>query len=140
MYGYTNRWSAWRSLFVLTMIWAPASSRGQTSVPRNYLSSKAQQLNYSLAQHELDTWRSAQKQLFRQGIDALPDSIKDQLADKAEKALSYTWPALPASVYLEFKLTGNRSHYEQKLGERRSALSSLVIGELIKKDKKYLSQ
>ncbi len=57
-------------------------------------------------------------------IGALPDSIKKALINRAEKDLQYTWPALPASLYHEYKEEGNRAHYEDKLGERRSALSN----------------
>lgn len=122
---------------------APASNltpAADSSAPKDYLSSKWKQANFSLTQTGLDNWRQQQKKTWEEKIAALPDSVKARLTDRADKALSYTWPALPASLYLEYKMNGNRSHFEQRQNERRAALSSLVIGELVTRDKKYLPQ
>jgi hypothetical protein len=43
------------------------------------------------------------------------------------------------SLYHEYKTTGNRTDFEEKTWERRSALTALVIGELITGDAKYMS-
>jgi hypothetical protein len=73
-------------------------------------------------------------------IAVLPDSVKQFLAGRAEQALTYDWPSLPATVYLEYKRTGNRTGYERRQTERREQLSRLVIGELVTGDKRYLPQ
>lgn len=47
----------------------------------------------------------------------------------AESYLDYTYPALPASLYMDFGRTGNRVRFETPYFARRHALNALIIGE-----------
>jgi len=60
---------------------------------------------------------------------ALPDPVKHQLVARGEKALNYEWPALPATLFLEFVRTGNRENFQKQRSARRNALCSLVLAE-----------
>lgn len=114
---------------------------GQTiSSPRNYLSSVLHASGFTLTPAMLDKWRLAQKKNYQKEIERLPDSIKAACVIKADEAIDFTWPSMPASLYLEYKRTGNRINYETKLNERRDKLNSLVIGELVSRSGKYLPQ
>ena len=88
----------------------------------------------------LEDWRARQKHDVETAIAALPAQTKAALTQEAAAAIKYTWPALPVSQYLEFRQNGNRIRYETSLKERRARLSSLVIGELIDRQGKYLPQ
>ncbi|TDW96859.1 heparinase II/III domain-containing protein [Dinghuibacter silviterrae] len=106
--------------------------------PRNYLSSALEASGLHLTLEQVQTWREARKQKVLTAIKALPDSVKASLTARADRYIDFTWPALPVSLYHEFKTTGNRTHYETRLTERRTALASLVIGELVSGDPKYM--
>ncbi|WP_182961216.1 heparinase II/III domain-containing protein [Pedobacter gandavensis] len=73
-------------------------------------------------------------------IQELPDSIKQNILKQADKAFTYNWPSLTASLYLDYKLTGTRVNYENLLSERRKMLSRLVAAELIENKGKYIPQ
>lgn len=106
--------------------------------PRNYLSSGLASSGFVLSDAGLSAWRASRKAQVLASIASLPDSVKAALVLHGSKGLSYDWPALPASLYLEYKANGNRSHFEEKYNERRSMLSSLVIAYLISSDAKYM--
>jgi hypothetical protein len=116
------------------------TSAPQATVPPNYLSTELRSSGFQLTQSSLETWRAQRKKTLLEKIAALPDSVKTSLEARADKYLGYAWPALEASLYHEYKVTGNRSHYEAKLGERQNALGSLVIGALVSRNPKYLPQ
>ncbi|HET7898371.1 MAG TPA: hypothetical protein VFL47_11885, partial [Flavisolibacter sp.] len=124
--------------FACLFVFAPSFLFGQTSTERNYIFTKWQQSKWTPDAKTLETWRSQQKSTLYRKMAALPDSIKTKLTARAQQALSYTWPALRASNYLEFKNTGNRSNFEAVQKERRTALCNLVMGYLVSGDKKYL--
>lgn len=88
----------------------------------------------------LAAWQKEQYSNSLKSIQALPDSIKQKLVKQAEKAFNYNWPSLPASLYLDYKLTGTRINYENLQGERRKILAHLVAGELIENNGKYIPQ
>lgn len=123
-----------RTVFFLLFLPAVASAQA----PRNYLSSALRSSGLHLTVDQVTAWREARKQRLLADVQALPDSIKAALTARADKALSYTWPTLPVSLYHEFKTTGNRTHWEAKMFERRGALAALVAGELVTRDQKYI--
>ncbi|HEY4290907.1 MAG TPA: heparinase II/III family protein [Puia sp.] len=112
---------------------------GQQVGLRGVLSSALSQSGFQLSPNDLSVWKAKQKERYLAKIRELPDSVRAAFAARADKALSFDWPPLPASLYLDYKRTGNRTRYEQRLNERRDNLNSLVIGELVTGDKKYLT-
>lgn len=58
----------------------------------------------------------------------------------AEKYYDYAWPPIKASLFMEFKRSGNRVCMEDVHFERRAALSALVMGELKENRGRFLSQ
>lgn len=71
---------------------------------------------------------------------SLPDSIATYYLDTAKSLLNYRWPVIPASVFLEFKTTGNRRHFEGYYKARRAHLQFMLFAELIENDGKYMEQ
>ncbi|MBD3414677.1 MAG: hypothetical protein GF421_09645 [Candidatus Aminicenantes bacterium] len=59
----------------------------------------------------------------------LPDEICQTYIKEAEQNLGCDWETLKASVFLEYVRTGNRSHYQGRLFNRRRKLAELVLGE-----------
>lgn len=107
---------------------------------RNILSKAFTQNELQNKLSNIGAWRLAQKNNYLQKVAALPDSVKARLVKEGDKGLKYDWPALPASLYLDYKITGTRYNFERKNNERRKVLNELVVAAIITKDKKYIPQ
>ena len=71
------------------------------------------------------TWRE------RERWEALPAETRAAAVEAAEGRLGMSWPELPATLFLEFVRVGDRSRYEARHFERRTALMQLVVGECV---------
>jgi hypothetical protein len=60
---------------------------------------------------------------------ALPEQVRTQLVERGKKYLNYEWPALPATLFLDYVRTGNREHFQKQGFARRDALCNLVLAE-----------
>lgn len=69
---------------------------------------------------------------------ALPAEIRQATIAEGEKYLNYDWPAVKASMYLEFTRKGNRSVVDRLIGQRKTALQALVLAELMEGDGRFL--
>ena len=107
---------------------------------RNLLENKSSIQLLNQYAGNLSQWQEAQKLNYLKKIDALPDSVKNKIIEDAEKLMTYEWPSLSASLYLDYRITGARSNYEQKNNERLKAFNQLVAAELISRNKKYIPQ
>lgn len=74
----------------------------------------------------------------RQEWESLPEPLRQALIREGEKRLGYTYPILTASDYMEFSETGNRSHYEEAMFDRRRALNALVLAECTENSGRFL--
>lgn len=124
----------------LFLLYIPVQLFGQVYVFRNYLSSALNGRDFVSNYNEIKQWRLSQKSTLQQKVLALPDDLKKEITDKADEYLNYGWPSLPATIYLEYKINGNRSNFEERLSERRKALSNITAAFLITKDKKYFTR
>ncbi len=68
----------------------------------------------------------------------LPRALRASYLQKGEEALAYGWPALPATVFLEFVRAGDRAHYEALQMARRKALCALVLAECVDGEGRFL--
>ena len=121
-------------LFVLAVLQKPAFGQ------RNILSKAFTQNELQNKLSNIAVWRLEQKNNYLQKVAALPDSVKARLVKEGDKGLKYDWPALPASLYLDYKITGTRYNFERKNNERRKVLNELAVAAIITKDKKYIPQ
>lgn len=107
---------------------------------RNSLENKSSIQLLKKCAGNLSKWQEVQKINYLKKIDALPDSIKNKIIEDAEKGMTYDWPSLSASLYLDYRFTGTRSNYEKKNNERLKVFNQLVAAELISRNKKYIPQ
>jgi hypothetical protein len=77
---------------------------------------------------ERDAWRQVHKE------------VADNAVARAEKINGTAWEALPASIFLEYKRNGNRSHFERYFFTRRSRLLDLVLGECVEGKGRFLDE
>ncbi len=66
-----------------------------------------------------------------------PEETGRRIAE-AEKFAAQPVPALPASLFLEYKRTGERTGYETPCHERRNRLMALAIGECLEGQGRFL--
>jgi hypothetical protein len=74
----------------------------------------------------------------REGWEALPEPVRQALAQQGEALLGYAWPSLFASLFLEYARLGNRSRYEQAHFDRRHRLEDLVLAECAEGEGRFL--
>jgi hypothetical protein len=67
----------------------------------------------------------------RAAWEALPADARAALLEAGERQLKTGWEVLPATLFLEYRRTGNRSHYQEVYDRRREKLQSLVIAECL---------
>jgi len=84
--------------------------------------------------------KKVKKETVTARIRSLSKSSIEEIIQKADAAASSPWTVLTWSQFNEFKLTGNRVNYENNYFSRRNKLTSLIIGELVSGDKRYLKE
>jgi len=75
--------------------------------------------------HPWPTWNN------RAAWERLPAEVREALIFNGVEYSGYDWPALPATLFLEYARNGNRSRYEKEHFARRIALTHLVIAECV---------
>lgn len=70
----------------------------------------------------------------------LPDTVLHSIIVNGEKALQKEFPAIPATVMLEFVRNGNRTDYEALSFARRNQLFSLVLAESVEGKGRFTDQ
>jgi len=68
----------------------------------------------------------------------IPEDLKKQYIQEAEKKLNYDWPVVKATDYLEIIRSGDRR--QEVYGAPRSALMALVMGELMEGKGRFTDQ
>lgn len=63
--------------------------------------------------------------------NGLAPELQSHLLQKGEEFLDYEWKGLPATVFLEYRRTGNRYCYEELSFAKRMALGSLMMAECV---------
>ncbi len=76
-----------------------------------------------------EAWRPFPKASERAAWEAIPEEARARLVSQGERVFGMAWPELPATLFLEFRRNGNRSHYEERHFARRWALARLVLAE-----------
>ncbi len=71
-------------------------------------------------------------------LEKLPEKTREQIIADAEEAMTYDWPSIPVTAYLDFKRTGDREVMQQYSRKRGSALKKLVLGELLENKGRFL--
>ena len=87
----------------------------------------------------IEVWKNTLRQDFVKSLQKLPENVKKGIIENADKELKIEWEPLLVTNFLEFKLNGNRDHYETKNFNRRKRLEALVLGELLTQSGKYLN-
>ncbi|MBT4500046.1 MAG: heparinase [Gemmatimonadetes bacterium] len=65
----------------------------------------------------------------REGWEELREAVRKAHIARGEAALGKDWPSLPATLFLEYARTGNRSRYQNVRNVRRNMLCDMVVAE-----------
>jgi hypothetical protein len=85
-----------------------------------------------------DRWHPFPTLQEREGWQALPKPVCGRLLALGEESLNKPLPPLPATLYLGYARTGNRSDFEQVFFERRVMLQNLVLAECVEGKGRFL--
>ncbi|MGC9521823.1 MAG: heparinase II/III domain-containing protein [Anaerolineae bacterium] len=69
---------------------------------------------------------------------ALDPELRAYYRTRGEAALGFGWPALPATLFLEYARIGNRRNFERVNHIRRSTLRDLVLAECFEGEGRFL--
>ena len=70
--------------------------------------------------------------------DSLPETMRKSYIEFGEQQTGRGWKHLPATVFSEYKKTGNRVGYEQLMFEKRRQLAALVMAEVAEGKRRFL--
>ena len=87
-----------------------------------------------------DRWLPVPEYSDRAGWAALFASDSASVVRRGEKYLDYQWQHVPATAYLEFERTGDRSAMEGPSGRNRSAILGLMLAELAEGKGRFMDQ
>jgi len=85
-------------------------------------------------------WHPYPRASEREAWQQVHKEVADKAVARAEKINGTTWEVLPATVFLEYKRTGNRSHFEHYFFTRRTRLLDLVLGECVEGKGRFLDE
>ena len=95
----------------------------------------------SIAQNfkqDLNAFQPFPRILDRKAWHTLDPMLQEALILEGEKYLDYHYPSLPATLFLNFTRTGNRTLYETTYFEKRNALNALVLAECVENEGRFL--
>lgn len=130
-----------RTFFLFTLVLLTSSDfllAELTSKERNILSNKAKVVDLAKVLVTDNSWNKLPDYKNRQFWQGLPANIQKEYISKAEGYLTYNWPVVKATDYLEFIRSGDRK--QEAYSACSSALISLVMGELVEGKGRFMDQ
>ncbi len=74
----------------------------------------------------------------RNSWNSLDKDYKLALINNGEKYLDFEFKAIPATLFMEFVQTGNRSHFEDVYFAKRRAFNALVLAECVENNSRFM--
>ncbi|OGG50266.1 MAG: hypothetical protein A3F84_18055 [Candidatus Handelsmanbacteria bacterium RIFCSPLOWO2_12_FULL_64_10] len=87
-----------------------------------------------------ERWRPYPTASDRAPYEALPASVRQAYLARGEEALRFPWPILPATLFLDYARTGNRTRFQDARNARRDALRDLVLAECVEGKARFVDQ
>jgi hypothetical protein len=85
-----------------------------------------------------DAWRPVPPIGDRDGWARIAPGLRARIVKRAERAPNDPIPALPATLFLDYTRTGNRGRFESAMFARRDRLQTLVLGECVEDQGRFL--
>lgn len=119
---------------------APLMAAAQVPPERRMLSGQWDAARLTQALTRRAAWRPYPSAREREAWLKLPAELREAAIRSAEAALGQPWPALPATVFLEYRREGNRSRYEAVRSARRNRVLDLALGECFEAKGRFLDE
>ncbi|MEL7588566.1 MAG: heparinase II/III family protein [Prolixibacteraceae bacterium] len=125
--------------FLILFILAAFLSRAElTNKERNILDKEARRIDLAKSLITDHSWNKLPTYKTRTFWDGLPADISREYIARAESYLTYEWPVVKATDYLEFIRSGDRR--QSAYSACSNALISLVMGELAEGKGRFTDQ
>lgn len=85
-------------------------------------------------------WRPFPTYAGRSFWRGLPEATRKAQVERAESNMDQPWPELPATLYMEFSVNGNRTNYEGPYFGRRNRLADMVTAECIEGQGRFIGE
>ena len=130
----------WHSALVLALSLTSSVSFAQHFVltERNLLAGQYDSAAVAESLVSVDAWHPYPTIDDREAWMVLPERVRNGHIALAEEALEGEWSALPATLFLEFDRTGNRTNFQVAQSSRRERLANLVLGEVLEDRGRFL--
>jgi hypothetical protein len=109
-----------------------------TNKERNILANKAKAIDLTKVLITDNSWNKFPDYKNRQFWQSLPETIRQEYITKAEGYITYNWPVVKATDYLEYIRSGDRR--QEAYSACSNALNSLVMGELVEGKGRFMDQ
>ena len=126
------------TVFLFQMVISIQTFAELTNKERNILAKEAKEIDLTNSLITDLSWLKTPDYYNRGFWDSLPEHIRKDYIEKAEGYLSYDWPVVKATDYLEFIRSGDRR--QGAYSACSNALLSLVMGELAEGKGRFLDQ
>lgn len=131
--------------FAISALQAEAISAGSPDAdhpekPKNLLSTTFTPELLSRSLISSSEWHPYPKADERQAWEQVHKEVAAAAVARAEKIRGTAWESLPATVFLEYKRNGNRSHFESYYFTRRTRVLDLVLAECVGGTGRYLDE
>ncbi len=126
-----------KKLFILVLMCSFAIS-GFAKEQRDVLQKEAQQINLAQALVKNFSEIGFPNYQNRAFWNNLPERLKKQYIEEAEKSVDYDWPVVKATDYLEIIRSGDRN--QDVYAAPRAVLMALVMGELAEGKGRFIDQ
>jgi hypothetical protein len=107
-------------------------------IKRDILQKESTKINLSQTIITDNRWNDFPAYADRDFWLAVPKEISKQYITNAEKYLSYNWPSIKATDFLEFIRSGDRRG--EVFGAPKNALLSLMMGEIVEGKGRFIDQ
>ena len=125
--------------FALIFIAAPKIAFAELNPKeRNILANEAKAIDLAKVMITDNSWNKLPDYKNRQFWQNLPANIRQEYITRAEGYLTYNWPVVKATDYLEFIRSGERR--QEVYSACSNAVTSLVMGELVEGKGRFIDQ
>ncbi len=107
--------------------------------PRNILTNALSRVNGTAVFAAQKNWHPFPNASERTLWEKLPGALRKEYIRRGEEALAYTWPSLPAAIYLEYTQSGSRQS-DRLSSERRQKVLDLVLAECMEVAGRFIPQ
>lgn len=83
-------------------------------------------------------WHPYPKATEREAWQQVPREVADAIVARAEKIKGTAWESFPATVFLDYKRNGNRSHFERYYLTRRVRFNDLILAECVEAKGRFI--